>query len=90
MRSLLPFVFILICPLMMLFMMRGMHGHGGQAADKQAGSERKGIAEGSEDQSVADLREQRDQLEVRVQELEAQMSRLAPSEQADPRVPTAV
>jgi Protein of unknown function (DUF2933) len=24
-------VFVLVCPLMMLFMMRGMHGHGSQA-----------------------------------------------------------
>jgi DUF2933 family protein len=28
----LPFLFILICPLAMVFMMRGMHGHGGHHA----------------------------------------------------------
>lgn len=28
-------LFVLACPLMMLFMMRGMHGHGGQADGEQ-------------------------------------------------------
>lgn len=28
MRNLLPFIFILACPVMMIFMMRGMHGGG--------------------------------------------------------------
>lgn len=29
MRNLLPFIFLLACPVMMIFMMRGMHGGGG-------------------------------------------------------------
>ena len=28
MRNLLPFIFLLACPVMMIFMMRGMHGGG--------------------------------------------------------------
>jgi hypothetical protein len=33
MRNLLPILFLLACPVMMIFMMRGMHG-GGQGTDK--------------------------------------------------------
>ena len=31
MRNLLPFIFILACPIMMIFMMRGMHGGQGNS-----------------------------------------------------------
>ena len=79
MRSLLPFVFILICPLMMLFMMRGMHGHDAHPAETGA-PDAHGIGDASEDQPV-ELREQRDRLEARVDELEAQMSRVDQSEE---------
>lgn len=90
MKSLIPFLFILACPLMMLFMMRGMHGHGAHSADQQPGPGRRSITEGSEDPDVADLREQRDQLEVRVQELEAQMSLLQRPQEEEQRVTTPV
>jgi hypothetical protein len=73
MRSLLPFLFILICPLMMLFMMRGMHGHGARPAEKGV-ADAHGIPDAEQGQ-IAELREQRDRLEARVDELEAQMSR---------------
>ena len=33
MRNLLPFLFLLVCPVMMIFMMRGMHG-GGHGSSK--------------------------------------------------------
>jgi Protein of unknown function (DUF2933) len=72
MRSLLPFVFILICPLMMLFMMRGMHGHGAHSAEKGT-KDAQGIGDTGDDQ-IAELCEQRDQLETRVDELEAQLN----------------
>ena len=72
MRSLLPFVFILICPLMMLFMMRGMHGHGAHSAEKGT-KDAHGIGDTGDDQ-IAELCEQRDQLETRVDELEAQLN----------------
>lgn len=79
MRSLLPFIFILICPLMMLFMMRGMHGRGAHPAEKGA-IDVHGIGDASEDQLV-ELREQRDQLEARVDELEAQLQRIERSQE---------
>jgi TolA-binding protein len=77
MRSLLPFVFILICPLMMLFMMRGMHGQGAHPAEK--GTTDPQSIGGSGDDQIAELREQRDQLETRVGELEAQLDRIEAS-----------
>ena len=69
MRSLLPFAFILICPLMMLFMMRGMHGHDAHPAEKGA-PDAHGIGDASEDQ-----------LEARVDELEAQLQRIERSQE---------
>jgi TolA-binding protein len=77
MRSLLPFLFILVCPIMMLFMMRGMHGHGSHQAEKGA-TDAKGMGDTGDDQ-ITGLREQRDQLEARVDELEAQLGRIEQS-----------
>ena len=80
MTSLLPYLLILACPLMMLFMMRGMHGHGAHPAEKGA-TDAHGIGDASEDQLV-ELREQRDQLEARVDELEAQLDRIERSQES--------
>ena len=33
--ALIPLLLVLACPLMMIFMMRGMHGHGGHAHDHE-------------------------------------------------------
>ena len=63
---------------MMLFMMRGMHGHGAHPAEKGT-ADAHGIHDTEQDQ-LAELREQRDRLEARVDELEAQMSRVEQSE----------
>lgn len=90
MKALLPFLFILICPLMMLFMMRGMHGHGAHAGDQHPGPGQESVLEGREDPEVATLLEQRDRLEARVEELEAQMSRFQRAQEAESRVPTPV
>lgn len=51
--GLLPFLFVVACPLMMVFMMRGMHGHGGnaQAAPKPR-----------EQMSIDELKHARDEL----------------------------
>jgi hypothetical protein len=76
MRSLLPFLFILICPLMMLFMMRGMHGRGADSADQHSKPDQQRVLEAGEDPQIIELRQQRDQMEARVDELEAQMSRI--------------
>ena len=39
-QSLLPFVLLLACPLMMIVMMRGMGGHGGEHGDDSTARER--------------------------------------------------
>jgi hypothetical protein len=75
MRSLLPFVFVLACPLMMLFMMRGMHGRGAPSAERDATGQQ-GVREAGADAQTAELRDQRDRLEARVDELEAQLARI--------------
>ena len=90
MKDLLPILFVLICPLMMLFMMRGMHGLGKRANDRHAGHDRPGASGGRDDDEVAALLEERDQLEARVEELEARMSHLDRALHEEPRVPTAV
>lgn len=88
MKTLLPILFILICPLMMLFMMRGMHGHGGHATNQNPGPGQRGILDGNEDSDVATLRAERDQLEARVEELETQMRRIERPQEAESQVPT--
>jgi polyhydroxyalkanoate synthesis regulator phasin len=88
MRSLLPFLFILICPLMMLFMMRGMHGHASHTTETKPGEP--GKLQAGEDTDVAALREQRAELEARVEELESQVSRLAESRDHEARMATPV
>jgi hypothetical protein len=59
MKSLLPFLFVLVCPLMMVFMMRGMHGHGADAkhADR---------APNQEPMTAGELNELRDNLEMQM------------------------
>ena len=57
--SLLPLVLVLACPLMMIFMMRGMHGGGGGGRGHAAGCH--GGGEG-QPKSLDDLKHERDQL----------------------------
>ena len=71
MRAFLPYLFILVCPLMMLFMMRGMHGHRsdnahGQGAFDEHGTLRQG-------QSLTLLTDERDRLEEQLAELDAEI-----------------
>jgi Protein of unknown function (DUF2933) len=62
MRSLLPLLLLVACPLMMVFMMRGMHGGGHQKAHADHSS--------SEEQlSAVELRALRAELDARLQEL---------------------
>lgn len=62
MRSLLPLLLLLACPLMMVFMMRGMHGGGHQKDHADHSS--------SEEQlRAAELRALRAELDARLQEL---------------------
>jgi hypothetical protein len=90
MRNILPFLFILVCPVMMLFMMRGMHGHGAKKDEQGHAGGQHGLLGSGDDSQVTELREQRAQLEARVEELETQVSRLAASPQHDAGVPTPV
>ncbi|HET6496009.1 MAG TPA: DUF2933 domain-containing protein [Thermoleophilia bacterium] len=85
MQALLPYLLILMCPVAMFFMMRGMHGRRAHAAAQHSGPGQQGIFEGPEDTEVAALFEQRDQLGARVEELEAQMLRLERAQTAEPR-----
>lgn len=71
MRAILPYLFILVCPLMMLFMMRGMHGHRsdnahGQGAVDEHGTLRQG-------QSLTSLTDERARLEEQLAELDAEI-----------------
>ena len=56
--TIIPILFALACPLMMVFMMRGMHGgHGGSRAEPKS--------------SLAVLRRQRDDLDRQIEERES-------------------
>ena len=62
---------VLACPLMMVFMMRGMHGGHG---DKAEGGHAHGHAGGCHDSraSLGELRERRDELDREIAEQEAE------------------
>lgn len=59
MRELLLIALIVACPLMMMWMMRGGHGHGGSH-------------DSSEPKSIAELRRERDELEGLIEERETE------------------
>jgi hypothetical protein len=61
MKEILPFLLILACPLMMVFMMRGMHGGGHNHADR---------GRHEEETSAAELRRLRDEIDQRLQALD--------------------
>ena len=78
MSNVLLFLLILACPLMMLFMMRGGHGHGGHAHGdhgqtagvngRSDGEQEHGHCEhcGHDDESLDDLKRSRDELDERI------------------------
>jgi hypothetical protein len=70
MREVLFIALVLACPLMMIWMMRGGHGHGGHASHD--GGVHGGHHDGTDakDVSTQDLRRQRDELERRIEERE--------------------
>jgi len=68
-------ILLLACPLMMVFMMRGMHGgQSGNAKDGHvhgAGGGCHGSASSDASNSLDDLRHQRDELDRQIEEREA-------------------
>jgi Protein of unknown function (DUF2933) len=76
MRELLIIALVLACPLMMVLMMRGGHGHGGHA---QARGDESGEGEISrEPNSIAELRRRRDELDRLIEERESQVETPTP------------
>ena len=67
---------VLACPLMMIFMMRGMHGsHGGSAGGGHArgmGGSCHGDTTSDSSASLDDLRRQRDDLDRQIEQREAE------------------
>jgi hypothetical protein len=76
------FLLILACPLMMIWMMRGMHGsHRGDAAgDEHAQGHMAGCGhgDGETNASLEELRHQREQLDQEIEAREAEEQSLAP------------
>ena len=74
MLGLLRYALILVCPVMMFFMMRRGHGHGGEASGAGFGSSVHGRASAGADTRLplAELRRQSDELnaEIVLRELE--------------------
>jgi hypothetical protein len=71
MRAFLPFLFILVCPLMMLFMMRRMHGRrSDDAQDSGAFDENGTLRQG---QRLRSLSGERARLEQQLAELDAEL-----------------
>lgn len=64
MTSILPFLLLLLCPIAMIFMMRGMHKHASQdeAPDRQATGQTLDLAQ---------LHDLRSDLETRMEDLDA-------------------
>jgi hypothetical protein len=74
MRELL-FAIVLACPLMMMFMMRGGHGHGGRGGhtEEHGGGYGHGQGDASgEPRSSTELRRERDDLDRLIEEREAE------------------
>jgi len=72
MRTLLPLLFVLICPIAMVIMMRGMHGHGAKPDAEHGATAEKNM-------SAIELRKLRQDLEQQVEELSARLDDLETS-----------
>jgi len=72
---------VLACPLMMIFMMRGGHGHGGAHSDHAGGGHGRDAEPGPT--STDDLRRKRDELDRLIEEREQSERELTPT--AGPR-----
>ena len=73
MANYLFFLLILACPLMMIFMMRGMHGrHGGDSGHGRAQQHDGGHGHSDSSASLDELRRQRERLDSQIDEREAE------------------
>jgi hypothetical protein len=80
MRSVLPLLLVLVCPLMMLFMMRG-HGSHGEAAGRHG----QGASTGrGHSPSLDELRALRDEYETRLDDLDARIDDLRQADMERP------
>lgn len=77
MRELLFIAVILACPLLMILMMRGGHGHGG-SGHSLGGCGHDHSAPSSDPTSTAELRGERDELERLIEEREAEEAEPTP------------
>ncbi len=74
MQNLWPWLFVLACPLMMIFMMRGMHGTGQNTNQNARGQDRGHTAEVPPDAASHDP-----DREVRIAQLEREVAELRAS-----------
>jgi hypothetical protein len=72
MRELLLIAIVLACPLMMMFMMRGGHGHGSHTEGHRGGCGHDHSDASGEPRSSAELRRERDDLDRLIEEREAE------------------
>jgi hypothetical protein len=70
MRAVLPLLLVLICPLMMIFMMRGHGAHGRAAATSEHHDHGAGSQAQSQPPSLDELHALRDELEIRLEQLD--------------------
>ena len=66
MREVLFIALVLVCPLMMIFMMRGGHGHGGGHAGQAGGGHDHEVE--AREASTDELRRRRDELDRLIEE----------------------
>ena len=68
----LALLLVLVCPLMMIFMMRGGHGHGGHSHGMHGGGQQDADDSGQKQVSLQELRRRHDELAAQIQALEEQ------------------
>jgi hypothetical protein len=80
MRQILPFLFLLACPVMMIFMMRGMHGHGSQDKDHAPQTPESHRLHADSSAGAEELQKLRDEIDTRLQVMDARIEELKRAE----------
>jgi hypothetical protein len=87
MKEILPFLLVLVCPLMMIFMMRGMRGGGDHAGGRRGDGSRQVHDASTDSMSAGELGNLRDDIDERLQEMDARIDQMghtaAPESQKD-------